>query len=300
MNGIPEVTDEHGEVSKYFVSKAPVRVESGLPAVLFEPIEGMGLDLEGQSPITISASVLLAPYTSDGEQCEVLVGGQRNVFLRYVNYSNLGLDVPVSGMNTFMTAGEASPPSVFAPGLNGFLTPLDSFASGQGTDGTWILFGHSVPLRFPLSVCTDSGTAGDCSVITSRDLKPIRDHFRSTVNRYNQVADHLVGRMRDYSEEHERARRWRRDFRQRGERFLNMITRRLRRIGPPVFYCAEPPPQCEVLPFPQPLIEFYFNRMIGRRPPRLLNDIAEMSKRDKRRLRRLLTRYPQVYHRCPL
>jgi len=300
INGNSEVTDDYGEVSKYFVSKAPVRIESGIPAVLFEPLESSGIALEASNPVTIGASVLVAPYQNDAEQCEVLVGGQRSVFMRYVNYSSRPLDVPVSGMNEFLTVGEGRPESLFAPGLNGFLTPLDVFHDGAGYSGAWMLFGRFVPLQFPLPVCTDSGTGGDCSVITARDLKPIRDHFKSAVNRYNQAADRVLDRMRGYSEERESARRWHRDFRHRGDKFMKMITQRLRRIGPPVFYCAVPPPQCEVIPFPQPLVQYYFTRMVGRRPPRPLGEISEMSKRDKRRLSRLLARYPQVYHRCPL
>ena len=130
INGIAEVTDDAGEVSKYFVSKAPVRIESGISAVLFEPIESSGLALEGYNPVTIAVSVLVSPYRNDAEQCEVLVGGQRSVFMRYVNYSSGTLEVPVSGMNEFLTVGEGSPEALFAPGLNGFLTPLDAFYDG--------------------------------------------------------------------------------------------------------------------------------------------------------------------------
>lgn len=300
INGRSEVTDDQGEVSKYFVSKAPIKIESGLPAVLFAPIESTGLSLEAENPVTIAASVLVAPYQPDAEQCEVFVGGQRSVFLRYVNYTSVGLDVPVSGMNTLLAPGDGAPEASFAPGLNGFFTPLDTFYDGGGYSGAWILFGRFVTLRFPLPVCTDSGTAADCSVITSRDLKPIRDHFKSAVARYNQAAGRIVDKMRGDSREYENVRRWYRDFRARGERFLNMITRRMRRIGPPVFYCPVPPPQCEEIPFPLPLVQYYFERMVGRRPPEALQEIAKMSKRDKRRLARLLARYPQVYHRCPL
>lgn len=303
MNGITGITDDQGDVSRYFVSKAPVRIESGIPAVLFEPIEGLGLDLEGHSPITIAASVLVGPYGADSDQCEVNIGGERNIFLKYVNYSNLGLEVPVGGMNNFSRASVgnsvANPTELFAPGFNGFLTPIDRFLTEHGYEGTWFLFGREVPLRFPLSVCTDSGTAGDCSIIAMRDLKPIRDYFNAVFEHYMERSAILISRIPKDSKDYQHVDRWRRDFGARGAAFVQIIGRRLRRLSPPIFHCANPPPQCDTKAFPSPLIENFFERMIGRTPPRALRAITDLRKRDRRRLHRLLERYPQVYQRCP-
>jgi hypothetical protein len=163
-----------------------------------------------------------------------------------------------------------------------------------------MFLGKTVPLTFPLPVCTDSGTGSDCEVITVRDLKRIRDLFKSIVDRYNDAADELVGHMRGDLIAREKARRWRRDFRERADRLLNTVTHRLRRINPPVFHCGEPPPQCRVISFPHPLFHYYFERLVGYRPPYLLAELGRTFKRDRRRLRVLLSRYPQVYHRCPV
>jgi hypothetical protein len=300
VNGTPEITDEMGEVRRVFISKAPVRIESGLSAVIFDPVVDTGLGLEMQNPVTIAATVLLSPYASDATQCEVIVGRQRSVFFRYVNYSAMGLQVPVGGMNTFLTSGEAVPETLFAPGLNGFVTPLDSFFNGYDYDGTWVFLGKTVPLQFPLPVCTDSGTGADCRVITARELKKIRDFFKSVVQRYNDTADELLAHRRVDDLTWERARRWRYDFRERSDRLLTSVTRRLRRILPPVFFCGEPPPQCRVKTFPHPVLHIYFDRLVGRSPPYLLAELAKKSKRDRRRFRALLSKYPQVYHRCPV
>lgn len=300
VNGTPEVTDERGEFSRVFVSKAPARIESGLPAVVFEPVVDTGLGLEMQNPVTISATVLLAPYAADATQCEVLVGRQRSVFLRYVNYSDMGLEVPVGGMNSFLTSGGAVPEKFFAPGLNGFITPLDTFFNGYDYDGTWMFLGKTVPLQFPLPVCTDSGAGSDCKVITARDLKKIRDLFKSIVQRYNDKADELLRHRRGDDITWERARRWRYDLRERSDRLLNSVTRRLRRIQPPVFFCGEPPPQCRIKTFPQPVLNIYFDQLLGGRPPYPLAELRDNTKRDRRRWRILLSKYPQVYHRCPL
>ena len=300
VNGTPEVTDERGEVRKEFVSEASARIESGFPAVVFDPLVDTGLGLEMHNPVTIAATVLLAPYGTDGTQCEVLVGRRRSVFLRYVSYSATGLAIPVSGMNSFLTSGDAVPETLFAPGLNGFITPLETFLNGASYDGTWIFLGKIVPLKFPLPVCTDSGTGSDCKVITARDLKRIRDLFRSVVERYNETADELVAHMRGDLLARDRARRWQRDFRERADRLLNTVNNRLRRINPPVFNCGEPPPQCRVISFPHPLFHYYFERLLGHRPPYLLAQIGNKFNRDRRRLRVLLSRYPQVYHRCPV
>jgi hypothetical protein len=300
VNGTPEITDQRGEVSRVFISKAPARIESGFPAVVFDPVVDTGLGLEMQNPVTIAASVLLDPYAADATQCEVLVGRQRSVFLRYVNYSAMGLEIPLGGMNTFLTSGEAVPETLFAPGLNGFVTPLDNFFNGDGYDGAWVFLGKTVPLQFPLPVCTDSGTGADCRVITARNLKPIRDFFKSVVHRYNDKADELLAHQRGDEFARARARRWRYDFRERSDRLLTSVTRRLRRILPPVFFCGEPPPQCRIKTFPHPVLHIYFDQLVGRGAPYVFAELAKKSKRDKRRFRALLSKYPQVYHRCPV
>ncbi len=283
-----------------FISNAPAIIESGLPAVYFDTIVDTGLGLETQHPVTIAATVLLSPYGGDATQCEVLVGQQRSVFLRYVNHSSMGLSVPLGGLNSFFTSGDAVPETLFAPGLNGFVTPLDRFFKGGAYTGSWVLLGRTIPLQFPLPVCTDSGAGSDCRVITARDLRKIRVLFASIVEHYNDKADQVLARARGNDDTRERARRWRSEFRERSDKLETAVVQRLRRIQPPVFFCGEPPPQCATKTFPQPVFQILFDRLIGRRPPYPFSELVKMNKRDRRRFRTLLSKYPQVYHRCPV
>jgi hypothetical protein len=299
LNGTPEVTDQDGRVAKVFVSASRVRIESGQPAVIFDPIEDTGLNLENQNPIDISAVVLVSPSTARGSQCEVLVGNQRTVFLRYVNFSASTLEIPESGMNWFNSGGEAIPQTLFAPGANSFFTPLEHFYDGSSYSGTWNLLGYQVPLIFPLPVCTDSGVAGECWKITSRSFRQIREFARDSVGRYEEELIQILAHSRMDRETRDDVQRWRNLFSIRSARVTKSLFNRLQRIGPPVFYCESPPPQCEVKPFPRPRLQSLFSKYVTGRVPGPLRQLKQRFKKDQRQFIRVIRRLPEVYHECP-
>jgi hypothetical protein len=299
MNGTPVVTDERGRIEQIVESDSAVRIESGLPAVRFDPIEQTGRYLERISPLDVSAVLLVSPLGAWAGQCEVLVGETRSVYLQYVNFSIDALEVPGGGMNYFEGNGAVLAESIFAPGQAGFTVPLNNFFNGKSYQGTWELLGQRVPLRFPLSVCTDTGLAGECELVNSRTFRPLRKFARESFENYKGHIQYVLNSHRYGREERQKIERWQKAFRDRGEGILGGIRAQIAKLHTPVFYCASPPPQCTEVLLHRPRLTKLFDRMVPRYVPREFSQLRGVAQRDRKTFARLLKRLPAVYQHCP-
>lgn len=299
MNGTPLVTDDRGRIERIVESDASVRIESGLPAVQFAPIERTGRYLEDVSPLDVPAILLVSPLGAWAGQCEVLVGQTRSVYLQYVNFSNDVLEIPDGGMNYFEANRVVAAQPVFALGHSGFTVPLEHFFNGRSYQGAWQLLGQRVALRFPLSVCTDTGLAGECELVNARTFRPLRKFARESFEDYKGHIQYVLNSRRYGREEREKIQGWQAAFRDRGEGILGGIRAQIAKLHTPVFYCASPPPQCTEVVLSRPRLIKLFDRMIPNYVPREFHALRGMAQRDRRVFSRLLKKFPVVYQHCP-
>jgi hypothetical protein len=88
-------------------------------------------------------------------------------------------------------------------------------------------------------------------MITARSMRPIKEFLKASVQKYQEEIDRIVASTRMDRDTREEVTRWRDNFISRSARITKSATNRLHSIGPPVFYCDAPPPQCVERPFPR-------------------------------------------------
>lgn len=231
------------------------------------------------------------------------MGSTEHVYWPYRNRSGTTLEVPLT-LNNFNNmlspTGEASPETIFAPGLdNGFSRPLSLFESGSRYSGVWNILGMSVELPQPLPLCPDSGDGGECRAIRPALVKAIFDQATSTVNEL--ILESL--RLQATGEwQPERSRR--NPISTRGADVLAEIKQILRQVQPSgstIYTCeAAVPASCRRLDFPKNELRSAFAELFDMRLPDGLERLNSSGRvrRESKQFEDVLKKLPRRYVRC--
>jgi hypothetical protein len=162
----PPLTDDEGLATGAVVGSDTITISTGLDAIRFDPITGLGTTLAGASPLEVSAERLVEP----GTPCRraIYEGGEEVVF-PFVNLSDAMLTVENASPINIVTResgdlAETQPPTDFPVAGGLFSGPLTHFMADDSSNtritGQWSFLGTERSFTFdslnepnPLPLC---------------------------------------------------------------------------------------------------------------------------------------------------
>jgi hypothetical protein len=215
-------TDDDGVATQYVNGADTITISTGLEAIRFEPVSGLGTTLANQGQIELRAERLVEP----GSPCRraIYESGEEVVF-PFVNLTDVLLTVEnASPLNILTREGdgpsETQPPSSFASGGSFFSGPLTNFVASDPANsrisGRWSFLGTERSFTFdslsetnPLPLC-EGKTLLPCVALSDKVarnvIKTTSDYGGKLRRLEQQLKRKYPEKNRDFSSKHNRER----------------------------------------------------------------------------------------------
>ena len=288
------LTNMSGEVKIRVAGDEYVSVSSGLPVIEFTPLYDTGANFAAESPVIIPAKRLVEPLP---DICSLIVGSEEHVYFPYENLTDIPMSVPLKYnlLNRMLSPrGEAIPPDLFAPGLdgNGFSIPKRYLDDAGTLAGAWQFIGTMNYIPSPLKTCASSGKPA-CEPLPPPKLNKVFEYPKNLVIRLTSETVRLgrVGKWKPAGD-------YRGPFFVRGGKSLAKIRAILNRLKGNNYICSSPQPNCRQIRVPKAALMSAFGIIYtGDVPPGLM-PLKKTQARETLMFKKILATLPNTMTQC--